>query len=89
MPVDRLVELTSYHAILGCAVAGMGIALVPRAVVDSYAEHGRLSIHRMSRKFRSTRTVLIWRKGHVSAKVRALAGMLAEVAAPIRRAKSR
>jgi DNA-binding transcriptional LysR family regulator len=77
MPPDRLVEVTSYHAILGC-VAGMGIALLPRAVVDSYAERARLSIHRLSKKFGSTRTLLIWRKGGASAKVRALADVLAE-----------
>jgi len=80
MPAERLVELTSYHAILGCAVAGMGIALVPRAIVDSYAERARLSIHPLSRKYRSTRTLLIWRKESASAKVRALAAVLAEVA---------
>ncbi len=89
MPVERLVELTSYHAILGCAVAGMGIALVPRAVVDSYAERARLSVHPMSRKFRSTRTVLVWRKGSLSAKVRALATVLTEASVRQRRPRAR
>jgi DNA-binding transcriptional LysR family regulator len=29
---DRIIETSSYHAILGCAVAGMGISMVPRMV---------------------------------------------------------
>ena len=31
--VDRVIEMGSYHAILGCAVAGMGIALLPKIVL--------------------------------------------------------
>jgi DNA-binding transcriptional LysR family regulator len=77
IPAERLIEVTSYHAILGCAVAGMGIALLPRAVVDSYAERARLSIHPLSGRFRSTRSILIWRKETSPAKIRALIEVLA------------
>jgi DNA-binding transcriptional LysR family regulator len=76
IPVERLVEVTSYHAILGCAVAGMGIALLPRAVVDSYAERARLSIHPLTGRFRSMRSALISRKDTAPAKIRALIEVL-------------
>jgi DNA-binding transcriptional LysR family regulator len=76
IPVERLVEVTSYHAILGCAVAGMGVALLPRAVVDSYAERARLSIHPLSGRFRLTRSALISRKDTAPAKIRALIEVL-------------
>jgi len=32
---DRIIETSSYHAILGCAVAGMGISMVPRMVLKT------------------------------------------------------
>jgi DNA-binding transcriptional LysR family regulator len=80
-PPERLVELASYHAILGCTVAGMGVALVPRSVLATFGERVHLSIHPLTGKFRSARILLIWRKGVPSAKVRALAAILAETTA--------
>jgi len=80
-PPERLVELASYHAILGCAVAGMGVALVPRSVLGTFGESVRLSIHPLTGRFHSARTLLIWRKGVPSAKVRALAAILGETTA--------
>ena len=87
---ERIVELASYHAILGCAVAGMGIALVPKTVLDTYAERGHLSVHPLKGEFRSARTLLISRKDMPQAKVKALAEvLLAERAAPSKRARGR
>lgn len=73
---DRVVELGSYHAILGCAMAGMGIALMPRSVLDTYTERSRLSIHELGGKFRKSRTLLVWRKDAPQANVAAFAEML-------------
>lgn len=74
---ERIVEMTSFHALLGCAVAGMGVALMPKSVLDTYTERSRLSIHPMTGAYRSTRTVLTWRKDTPQVKVAALAGVLA------------
>src|SRR6266403_1785363 len=41
----RIVEITSYHAMLGCAVAGMGIALMPRNVLTTFPDAKLLSTH--------------------------------------------
>jgi DNA-binding transcriptional LysR family regulator len=73
---DRVVEMGSYHAILGCAVAGMGVALMPKSVVDAYAERKRLSVHPLTGRFRSVRTVLVWRKDGPKARVATLAAVL-------------
>ena len=35
---DRIIEMSSYNAMLGCAVAGMGISLVPRIVLRTFPE---------------------------------------------------
>ncbi|HEX4328454.1 MAG TPA: LysR substrate-binding domain-containing protein [Burkholderiales bacterium] len=76
MAPARVVEVGSYHAILGCCVAGMGVALMPRRVLDTYTERARLSVHPLKGDFRSARTLLIWRGDVPQAKVAALAGML-------------
>lgn len=74
--VERIVELSSYHAILGCAAAGMGVAMVPRSVLDGYAESAQLSVHGLDVDAMSSRTQLIWRKDGPRVKIKALADLL-------------
>lgn len=73
---ERIVELSSYHAILGCAVAGMGVAMLPRAMLDVFPDRTRLSMHELPTRMRRSQTFLVWRKGANSANVAALAGLL-------------
>jgi DNA-binding transcriptional LysR family regulator len=73
---ERTVELASYHAMLGCALAGMGAALLPRSVLATFPESRRLSVHRLPRGEDRMMTVLIWRKGMASPKVQALRQLL-------------
>jgi DNA-binding transcriptional LysR family regulator len=74
--IARVVELTSYQVILGCAAAGMGVALVPQSVLASFVGRRRLGLHPMTGKFRSARTLLIWRKGAPQTNVTMLAELL-------------
>lgn len=83
VPIERMVEAASYHAILGCAAAGMGVALMPLSVLESYAERARLSVHPLHGKFRSARTLLAWRKQAPQAKVRCLSEILLDAAANV------
>jgi DNA-binding transcriptional LysR family regulator len=78
---ERIVEMSSYHAMLGCAVAGMGIALLPRMVLATTPQSKFLSIHSLPANISRSQTVLIWRKGALSPKVRALKDILVEKAA--------
>lgn len=73
---ERIIEMSSYHAMLGCAVAGMGVALMPKSVLDTYSERARLSVHKLKGDFRTVRTLLVWRKDAPQAKIAAFAGML-------------
>src|SRR5262249_6403934 len=73
---DRIVEITSYHAMLGCAVAGMGVSLVPRMVLATFPEARLLSLHPLPPGLDRALTVLMWRKGALSPKVRALRDVL-------------
>jgi DNA-binding transcriptional LysR family regulator len=72
----QIIEVGSYHAILGCCVAGMGVALIPAAVLDTYTERARLSEHKLKGDFRTVRILLIWRKDSPQPKVNALASLL-------------
>ncbi len=73
---ERTIELGSYHAMLGCVVAGMGIALLPRSVLTTFPESKRLAVHRLPNGENRASTVLIWRKGADSPNVRALREIL-------------
>ncbi len=73
---QRTVELGSYHAMLGCVVAGMGAGLLPRSVLSTFPQSMKLSVHPLPPGRDSTETVLIWRKGADSPSVKALAEMV-------------
>ena len=73
---ERTVELGSYHAMLGCVVAGMGIALIPKSVLTTFPESKRLGVHRLPPGENRTEIVLIWRRGASSPNIQALRDIL-------------
>ena len=73
---ERTVELGSYHAMLGCVAAGMGIALLPRSVLSTFPESKRLTVHRLPPGENRAETVLIWRKDAGSPNIKALQDIL-------------
>jgi len=74
--IERLVEFSSYHAILGCAAVGTGVALVPRRVLTVFSERSRLGVHRLTPEWRWVDIVLAWPRGREGAKLAALKGVL-------------
>jgi DNA-binding transcriptional LysR family regulator len=80
---QRKIEITSYHAMLGCAVVGMGISLVPRMVLDALPERDKLRVHPLPPDLRYAQTFAIWRKGARSPKLDALVEIVTEHAAAI------
>jgi DNA-binding transcriptional LysR family regulator len=79
--IARMVELASYHVMLGCVAAGMGVALMPRSVLAGYVGRRRLREHRLAAPFRQVKTLLVWRRDQPQAKVSALAEILAKARA--------
>lgn len=73
---DRLVEMNSYHAILGCVTAGMGIALVPASLVEGYPGRDGLRLVPLPAETGRLQTVLVWRAGLPRARIDALAAVL-------------
>ncbi|HWB44965.1 MAG TPA: LysR family transcriptional regulator [Hyphomicrobiaceae bacterium] len=76
---ERVIELGSYHAMLGCVLAGMGAALLPHSVLATFPEAKRLQTLPLPKGQAEIVTHLIWRKGVRSSKVEALAEILAGV----------
>src|SRR5262245_11599276 len=74
---ERIIEMSSYHTILACAVAGMGIAVVPRIVLKTLPEQHHLSVHELPAGLNRAQIVVIWRRGAKSPKVGALLEILA------------
>ncbi len=85
---ERTIELGSYHAMLGCVLAGMGIALLPESVLTTFPEGKRLRVHRLPHREYGYETVLIWRKQFGSPNIRALQQVIAESRPGSRRART-
>jgi len=66
------IQLGSYHAMLGCVVVGMGIALLPRSVLGTFPERHRVSEHELPAGLDRAWTLLIWRRGAGSPNIEAL-----------------
>jgi DNA-binding transcriptional LysR family regulator len=62
----QIIEMTSYHAMLGCVAIGMGISLMPLCVLTTFPERKRLSIHLLPKREGSYEIDLIWRKEGIS-----------------------
>lgn len=74
---ERVVELSSYHAMLGCAAAGMGIALVPESLLARLPAQS-VSLHRLPPALARVTTLLVRRREGVSPAADALAALLLE-----------
>ena len=73
---ERTIELGSYHAMLGCVAAGMGIALLPKSVLATFPENMRLKVHKLPKGESRIEVALIWRKGACSPNIRAFQNLL-------------
>lgn len=71
----RVLELSSYHAIVACVSSGTGIALIPESVLD--VVHGEsIARHPLPAVLGQVVTPLIWREGEASPSLMALREML-------------
>ncbi|WP_354683979.1 LysR substrate-binding domain-containing protein [Cupriavidus necator] len=75
-PPPRVLELGSYHAIVACAAAGIGAAIVPRSVLALYRDLPAISQHSLGDAGR-VRTMLAWHPAMASAALHALVDALA------------
>jgi DNA-binding transcriptional LysR family regulator len=70
--VQRQLEFGTLEAIFGCVSAGLGITLLPRALVGGVCDAGRCRVHTLPRKDAMVDTVFIRRRnGFASSALRA------------------
>jgi len=69
---ERVLELSSYHAIVACAASGTGIAFIPRSVLDTVRGADNLGVYPLSGTQGKVTTCLVWRKGESSLALNAL-----------------
>lgn len=84
LTTSRVLELSSYHAIVACVAAGAGIALMPEAVLDSMPQV-RVRRNPIPRSQSEIVTPLIWRKGEPSPPVLALRTLVAAIGSASKR----
>jgi DNA-binding transcriptional LysR family regulator len=77
MVAERVMEYGSYHAIVACAAAGAGIAVVPKSVLRAIGMEAQVAVHPLPAKIAHARTMLVWRRGHQSSALDALREELA------------
>ena len=78
LTTSRVLELSSYHAIVACVAAGAGIALMPEAVLDTMPQ-AQVRRNRIPRAQSDIVTPLIWRKGETSPPVLAMRTLVASI----------
>ena len=74
--IDRVIEMSSYHAMLGCVAAGMGIALVPASLIALIPGASGLRLRPLEPEIGRIDTLLIWRRAAPPARMLALAEIL-------------
>jgi len=73
---DKVLDLSSYHAIVACVASGTGIALAPRSVLETIRGTEAIAVYPLAGKSPVT-TSLVWRKGETSLALKALQAELA------------
>jgi LysR family transcriptional regulator, cell division regulator len=82
--VPRLLEFGTLEAIFGCVSAGLGITLLPRALIGPVWRDGRVSVHRLPPEESMVTTVFIHRReAHLSSALRAFLEHVRSDRAPI------
>lgn len=83
----RVLELSSYHAIVACVASGTGIAIVPESVLAT-VQSAQVARHEIPKVLRNVVTPLVWRTGEETPAVvalRDLARLACKAAAPPKR----
>ena len=61
----ELHEIQSYHSMLNCASAGMGIGITPLSLLKQFHDKDNIKTHALPTSLKQTKTYLIWRKDNL------------------------
>lgn len=59
----KIHEMESYHGMLACVIAGAGLALIPRSMLESMPGHHQVGAWPLAENWRWLNTWLVWRRG--------------------------
>lgn len=59
----KIYEMESYHGMLACVIAGAGLALMPRSMLESMPGSHQVSVWTLAQGWSRLATWLIWRRG--------------------------
>ncbi len=74
---DRMIEIPSHHTMLACVLAGMGIAMVPRSVLELHTSLTGLAVEDPGCAIAEATTHLVWRKDSSLPSIKALREVIA------------
>jgi DNA-binding transcriptional LysR family regulator len=78
-------EFGTLEAIVSCVAAGLGITMLPRALIGSVWKDGRVAVHRLPAKHAHVQTIFVRRRAFVSSALSTFLAMLEEAqVAPMR-----
>ncbi|NDJ57502.1 LysR family transcriptional regulator [Enterobacteriaceae bacterium 4M9] len=72
----KIHEMESYHGMLACVIAGAGLALMPRSMLESMPGSHQVSVWPLADGWRTLATWLVWRRGARTPQLDAFAGLL-------------
>lgn len=74
----KIHEMESYHGMLACVIAGAGLALMPRSMLESMPGHHQVSAWPLAENWRWLTTWLVWRRGAKTRPLEAFIDLLSE-----------
>ena len=72
----NIIEISSYHTLLSCVAAGMGVGIVPKVLLDYYPFASSIQQHQLSKQWRHSTTAMIWRKDSLKPSMSAFRGFI-------------
>jgi DNA-binding transcriptional LysR family regulator len=63
LPASRSFELDTAQAVMSCVGVGLGMAIMPRTLVEQWGFTDLVRCHPLPEKFARAKTVMIWRRG--------------------------
>lgn len=78
----RIHEMESYHGMLACVIAGAGLAMIPRSMLESMPGHHQVDAWPLAEKWRWLTTWLVWRRGGMTRQLEAFISLLDEAPQP-------
>jgi len=69
--IAKIVEINSYHTLLSCVAAGMGVGVVPQALLEHYPFSQKIQTHPLPAKWKKSVTAIIWRNDSITSSMEA------------------